>query len=276
MVPPLTRRSLLRVGAAAAAVGLAGCAYVPGDRETDETTLTFDAAGALAVENDNGDVVVERGDADAVEVDVTKTTRFGRARFENVTLAESRDGDRLTLAVERSGDEETLPRVTVDLVVRVPDGTTLAAASTANGDCEAYGVTGDPELSSANGDVLARDVDGYPTLRSSNGDCEVDGGRGLRTATTANGNVEVDVRSFSGDVEVSTTNGDVEIALLPSLDADIDARTSNGRVSVRGLELSNVDQSRDRLTGQLGAGGADVRASSSNGDVDLEALDDGE
>ena len=121
---------------------------------------------------------------------------------------------------------------------------------------------------------LVRDVDGYPSLRSSNGDVELIGGRGLSTATTANGNIDVDISSFSGDVETATTNGDIEIALSPSLDAVIVARTGNGTVTATGLELSNVRQSRTHLTGQLGAGGPDVRASSSNGDVDLDALDE--
>jgi DUF4097 and DUF4098 domain-containing protein YvlB len=137
-----------------------------------------------------------------------------------------------------------------------------------------FDASGDPEISSANGDVFARDVDGYPSLRSSNGNVELVGGRGLSAATTANGDIDVDITSFDGDVEVTTTNGDIEIALNPSLDADIDARTGNGTVTVTGLELSDVRQSRNHLTGQLGAGGPDVRASSSNGDVDLEAIDE--
>lgn len=274
MVPDLSRRAVVQLAGLAAAGSLAGCAFVPGDPETEETTETFDAAGAVAVENDNGDVRVEPADdgADAVEVDVTKTTRFGRDRFDDVSLADERDGDRLTVRVERSGSEDPLPRVAVDLVVRLPDGTTLAAASTSNGDVEADGVAGDAELSSANGDVTARDVDGHPTLSSSNGDVEVFGGRGLRRATTSNGDVEVELRSFGGDVDASTTNGDVEISLLASLDADIEAKTSNGRVSVSGLSLADVEQSRNSLSARLGDGGPDLSASSSNGDVEIDAL----
>jgi hypothetical protein len=274
MVHRVSRRALLQASGLAASVCLAGCTAIPRASETQETSETFDAPETLAVQNGNGDVTVERGDSGDVEVDVTKTTRFGRDRFESVTLAASRDDDTLLLTVEREGSEETLPRVAVDLVVRVPDRTSLVAASTANGDVAVFDVSGDPDVSSANGDVFVRDVDGYPNLRSSNGDVELIGGRGLSTATTANGDIDVDITSFSGDVEVATTNGDIEIALSPSLDADIDARTGNGTVTVTGLELSNVRQSRTHLTGQLGAGGPDVRASSSNGDVDLDALDE--
>ena len=274
MVHRVSRRALLQASGIAASVCLAGCAAVPRASETQETSETFDAPETLDVQNGNGDVTVERGDSGAVEVDVTKTTRFGRDRFESVTLAASREGDSLLLTVEREGSEETLPRVTVDLVVRVPDGTGLVGASTANGDVEVFDVSGDPDISSANGDVRVQDVDGYPSLRSSNGDVELGGGGGLSTATTANGDIDVDITSFSGDVELSTTNGDIEIALRPSLDADIDARTGNGTVTVTGLELSNVRQSRNHLTGQLGAGGPDLRVSSSNGDVDLDALDE--
>jgi hypothetical protein len=274
MVHRVSRRELLQASGIAASVCVAGCSAVPRDNETQETSETFDASETVNIQNDNGDVTVERGDSGAVEVDVTKRTQFGRDRFESVTLAASRDDDTLVLRVEREGNEETLRRVSVDLVVRIPADTTLVAASTANGDVEVFDVSGDADISSANGDVVARDVDGYPNLQSSNGDVELVGGRGLGAATTANGNIDVDIISFNDDVEIATNNGDIEISLNPSLDADIDARTENGTITVTGVEFSNVRRSRNRLTGQLGAGGPDVRASSSNGDVDLDALDE--
>lgn len=267
---PLSRRAVLGAGAAAAA-GLAGCS-VPGEREVRTSTERFDVAGAtaLAVTDTNGDVTVTPGDGDQVVVDVTKRTRFGADRFEQVSLDAARDGDTLRLDVAYAGDLDTA-RVSVDLDVSVPADLALSRLATVNGDASARDVAGDARIETVNGDAVARGLGGFVTVETRNGDATATGVDGLDGARTTNGDVRADVPALRGDATARTVNGDVTLA-VGDVDAAVVADTDNGEVRVSGLSLADASTSRTRVTGTLGAGTYALDARTTNGDVSLRSL----
>jgi hypothetical protein len=295
--PRTTRRRWLAAGAAAVTVGLAGCAFGTGSLESERSTASFSIADgtAVAVENSNGDVLVQRqdtaGGGDAaestgtattgdgsgadpgeVEVVIVKRTRGSRDRFANVEVEGSVQDGTLRIATFYRG-ALTEGQVAVDLTVRVAEGHPLERARSGNGDVEARDLPGDATLSTGNGDVVARNLDGYPKLETANGDCEATGTAGLRGARSGNGDVAVEVRAMRGDVTCSSGNGDAEVGVPPGLDADLRMEVGNGDVTVDNVAVAEEESTNSRLTGRLGDGGPLLKLSAGNGDARLYGLD---
>lgn len=269
-----TRRTVLGAGATLTAVLLGGCSSVLGETRSEESSSTHQVpSGArLAVENDNGSVTVRRGDGDALDLSVTKRTRAGRDHLDRVTVETRTEGDQfLVERVPVDGADDS--RVTVDLTVGVPAGVPVARVTTANGAVSLTETEGETEVRTDNGAITVEDAPDVRSLVTSNGTIEATGTRGIRELRTSNGAIDADVLGLSGDATVETSNGRVRLALAPTLDARIDAATSNGAVTAEGLDLANLETGSTRLTGQLGDGTEQLRVRTSNGAIELTALE---
>lgn len=250
------RRALLAGVASAAVVPLAGCTGSLFQNSVQESrSRQFDrpADAAVSVAVRNGAVGVQRADRTDVAVDaevsVPSEDRFGDV----AVTAEEVDGV-LAVGVTVEGSRDG---VSVDLTVRVPDGTPIATAR------------------SRNGDVSVTGVDSVATAQSENGDVTVRTAGPVRTVATKNGDVDADVPApLAGDVSLRSENGDVDAAVSPAVDAAVAARTENGDVSVSGLELTDRDVSETRVSGTLGDGDHALTAATTNGDVSLRTLDE--
>lgn len=265
-----SRRTVLGAVTALTA-GLAGCAGFTGPAVTERSTQSYSVGSydRVDVRNRNGDVLVESGDGEEVEVELVKRGRSQEA-LDRVSVTDEVADGTLTVRAEYQND---LSSVAVDLTVALPEGVALASARTGNGDATAREVPGDATVSTGNGDATAEDVDGHVTVESANGDAVARGTTGLLGAETANGDVEVEVFALREDVTCSTGNGDCEVGVGSDLDAAVLLRVGNGDVEVEeGVELEESERSRRRVEGRLGDGGPRLEASSGNGDVRLYAL----
>ncbi|MFC6938791.1 DUF4097 domain-containing protein [Salinirubellus sp. GCM10025818] len=267
-----TRRRLLAVGATAAA-GLAGCVGFAGPDVTESSSRTFDAPeGVVSIENRNGDVEVgphDDGDSEGVVVEIRKRGRSQAAIDAVAVEGATEEGD----LVVRTMYDDRLRNASVDLSVRVPEGTAVGSVETRNGDAVVRSVSGDVRATTSNGDARAVDVDGYVTVRSSNGDAEARGTTGLAGARSANGDVRVEVYDLRGATDATSANGDVEAGVAPGLDATVLATAGNGDLDVE-VELDDASVSTRQARGRLGDGGPLLTLTSANGDVRLYGLAD--
>ncbi|MFC6837504.1 DUF4097 family beta strand repeat-containing protein [Halomarina ordinaria] len=272
----MRRRTWLRLGAVATTASLAGCLdrFGGDDEVTDERSEEYDppANAAVAVSNTNGPVTVEAGDGDELVLDVVERTTLDREALAAVTVDVRTDGDRVL--VETTADSERARgRVTVDLTLTVPSAVWVEEVTTANGPVELSGTTGDTVVRTANGGIEVEAVDGYVTLETSNGSVEARDVAGIDGATTANGSVDLDVRALRRDAAVRTSNGSVDLALAADLSAVVTARTSNGAVDVEGVRFEEESGSRTELSGRLGEGEHALSVETTNGRIDLRALE---
>ncbi|MCB9857440.1 MAG: hypothetical protein H6818_17295 [Phycisphaerales bacterium] len=261
---------------------LVGCAstnvWVEAERRIE---LPVDAAKQMDVHSDNGSIFVWGDDATADEK-ITMTVRIragGRDRVEADTCLNAIEIDTSPVA---SGHQtvRTIWRKTkrpdwdarVSYEVHMP--TRLALHATTE-----------------NGAINARNVGGECVLETENGRIEVRGGRGRLKGRTANG--QIDAETWASDVDLSSENGMIFAALRA--DGPIDGRiesangrvqvlfgertatvvnvgTSNGAIRTRSLNLSDLHSSRNRLSGQLGAGGGRLKVRSANGHVTLRSI----
>jgi DUF4097 and DUF4098 domain-containing protein YvlB len=145
--------------------------------------------------------------------------------------------------------------VSVSYKVRVPRSTNLDLKSV-NGGIGVAGVSGEIRLHTVNGGVSMTGVSGDVMARTTNG--------GI-TASLAGSEWE------GRGLDVQTTNGGVTLSVPTDYSADLSASTRNGGISLDGVSHRNGDVQRERnrnhYEGELGRGGAPIRAETSNGGI---------
>jgi DUF4097 and DUF4098 domain-containing protein YvlB len=168
-----------------------------------------------------------------------------------------------------------------------------ATLRTSNGSIHLAGVRGRVDALSSNGGVEVRGVDGNMTVVTSNGSVHAEDVRGGLHASTSNGGIHVHLRGSQGTepIQLSTSNGSVDLDLDTLHSSDVIASTSNGGITVRLPAATNASVSahtsghdsihtdfdvtvhgqltRSRLDGMIGSGGPTIELRTSNGNIRL-------
>jgi len=252
---------------------------------------TFDTPGGLDVEIrvGSGSIEIEAGDAQTTTLAIG-----GRDPQEfRVDLTDGPDG-RHRLVIEQRKHRGAFfgwGRDT-NIVLRVPRGANVEAGTgsadlsvrgrlgsitfqTGSGDLSFEDSDGNVVMKSGSGDVRGRSVDGDVVFNSGSGDVRVDSVVGELVARTASGDVDVrtagrsihatsasgDVRidaASSGDVQVRTVSGDVNIGVAQGTSVWLDLSSVSGDAV---CELDAADEPRN------GNPGLELRLTSVSGDV---------
>lgn len=152
----------------------------------------------------------------------------------------------------------------LDLIIKAPAGSSCAAKTasadlsclgelsalavhTASGDVTAALITGDVTVQSASGDVLlhktggnltvqtasgdvqASQIDGDARLNSASGDIAIGACSGSIAAHTTSGDIEIGALA-AGRVELASTSGDIEVAVVPGLGVYLDLASTSGGI----------------------------------------------
>jgi hypothetical protein len=119
-----------------------------------------------------------------------------------------------------------------------------------------------------NGDVAADGLAGPVEAYTVNGSIEV-ATTGAVSAATVNGSIRVEMGALEDDVEFSTVNGGITLALAGPVDADLHAATMNGSIESDFPVTIRGSLGRHSLSGTLGKGGPRIDLESVNGSVRL-------
>lgn len=160
--------------------------------------------------------------------------------------------------------------VQVNLVIHGPRTLNLTAHST-NGHVQISGVEGKVEAHSTNGEVEVHELAGAIQAKSTNGNVSVQALR-LTDASefvSQNGALSITIQQGQVPITATTVNGSLHLQLPAAYTGQLDARTQNGQVE-SAFPIRATQQSRNRLVGQLGAGGdTPLKLRSQNGNVTL-------
>ena len=121
-----------------------------------------------------------------------------------------------------------------------------------------------------NGGVHCRNLDSVVQATTTNGNVEVSTSE-WASARTTNGGVRVSMGNakWSGELELVTTNGSVDVTLPASAEFQVDASTTNGGIQ---SDFPITVQGRfgpKSLSGKVGGGGRELRVVTTNGGIEL-------
>lgn len=222
--------------------------------EVRETLL---AAGALDVDGAiNGPVKVKKWDRSDILVRArivgTAPSTSRAERLVDETLVQTRSGVvRSTLPDSRRGEG-----VHVSYEIFAPRQTDLAVRAV-NGPIAIHGL---------DGQIRARAVNGPVVLQAVGGDVDVHAINGPVT-------IGLEGEHWRGaGLTVRSENGPITIEVPGAYSAQVSAETQNGRITISDLDVCDAVRRRgryagDRLSGQLGRGGASLSLATANGPV---------
>ena len=236
-----------------------------------EAETPFEWQGQLAegqtveIKGINGSVVAEPAEGD--EVVVRAERRAFRSDPDLVTIeVVEHDGGVTIRAIYPDTDSQCEPGADsrlrarnndtkVEFVVQVPSGLTFAGRT-------------------VNGSVKANDLEGDVVARTTNGSVNI-ATTGNATARTTNGSIRATIGTADWDGEASfeTTNGSVTLEVPEGIDANLNVRTVNGSIK-SDIPMEVTESGRRRLEATLGDGGRDLRITTTNGSVKVNAAGD--
>lgn len=169
--------------------------------------------------------------------------------------------------------------------VNVTDATGDVVAETSGGDVTLIDIGGRIEARTAGGDIEGRNLGSAVRARTAAGDIELDGVQGGVQAETSVGDIEVAItlQAFSGDysTRLTTSHGDIELALPPGIPASIRAEVRTlGPGWDRDDIYSDFPLSREspreggsgtlRSYGDINGGGPPIELRTSGGSIRIE------
>ena len=248
------KRAFHVAGALVLGLVLNGC--IGGDfgmpfRASVDETRPLAANGELSLENTNGAVRVATWDEAKVRIEAVKRAGSERA-LEELKVEIVAEADRVSVRTRYPRPHWLGNAGSVEYRVSVPRGARVRVG-TVNGRVEVEGVGGAARASTVNGSV------------------HVTGVGGQVEASAVNGSVEVDVARVdpAGRSEISTTNGSVRLTLPRDASADVEAHTVNGSVGCD-FDLADARQSRRKIEGRIGSGGARFELGTVNGSAHID------
>ena len=129
------------------------------------------------------------------------------------------------------------------------------------------------EGSTVNGGVEATGLTSEADVTTVNGDVEL-ATSGYGSATTVNGSVRLRIgqNNWTGQLAAKTVNGSVTVEMPTPTDLEVTAGTLNGSVSSDFPIVMQGKMSPQKLRGTIGKGGRQLRMESVNGDINLRKV----
>jgi hypothetical protein len=141
----------------------------------------------------------------------------------------------------------------VEYTVRLPKGVRLVA-KTVNGIISATGLQSDVEAHTVNGKI---------TLATT----------GVASAHTVNGGIEASMgsASWNDQLEFTTVNGSIDLAVPAGLNAEVHASTVNGDLTTDFPLTVSGRWGPKNLNGRIGSGGRNLKLTTVNGGIRLRS-----
>jgi len=251
------RSSVLAAVMLAAAVGSTACGidlFAQEEARNQWTQhYTVEPGATLEILNTNGRITVTAGEGDRIDVVAERivkasTEEKAKAVLEDFEIRESAAPDLVRLDSKYRSTEFGVNR-SVNYTVTVPRWANVRLETT-NGDVHVENLTGELRVDATNGRIQASGLE-----------------NGTHVNTT-NGAITLDFARIGEEgIDCETVNGTITVTLPKDGSADIEARVTNGSISTEEAGLTITEDSRRRVEGRLGSGGARVRLQTVNGAI---------
>ena len=262
-----------------------------GDRDEDGKTSMRDDTFAvgdnprLVVRGFNGRIRVRAGEPGSIRV---------RARLKKprgIKYSAEQEGDLVTVEAKSDQQSEGFPPgfsrqnsgANIEVTVPVTTSVDLAnsngpvelqgtesggAIQTKNGPIRVETFKGNLNATTQNAPIAVKTLSGSAELSTSNGRVSLEDAHGRFDARTTNGSIKFQGSIASGNgSRLSTTNGNIKVALDAEPSLNLTAATVNGRVRCEVPGFVAAVEKRQKIEGTMGAGEAELIAETKNGSI---------
>lgn len=245
-------------------------------REDFKTTIPVDGQVEFDVSTFNGTISVHENPNNAIDVVAHmlargQTQEEADAGLESLKPTTETNASEIKLSVKRSL-ERTNYSDSVSLELLVPQNMKLRL-KTSNGAVECFDRAADVEIKSSNGGIRLERVRGSASVDTSNGKIDVVDSQGTMLLESSNGKINLKSCALLGKNTLRTSNGTIQVELIPNAAIGLTASTSNGDVKC-GITDANVKQSKKSrmegvLFGQDGEANTTLELKTSNGHIGI-------
>ncbi len=226
---------------------------------TEELSFSYELSpgGRISLENINGDVTIQGGSGNSVEITAYKKAD-NQDYLDGIEINIKATDDMVRIETKHPDKKNWFDwgdnNGSVTYTLSVPSSANLDTIESVNGGIEISGVHGIVKAETVNGGIEAEDLSDNASLE------------------TVNGAIRATFASLTGGqkVDCETVNGKVSVVLPSNSDASIEAETVNGGIDGKdfGLETNKGFVGRD-LEGEVGDGSARVNLSTVNGGIKI-------
>ena len=224
------------------------------DSGTLKSSYFLGEGGTIYVQNKNGSVKIENWDEGYVKLDYEKkansfTDADLSTYLENTTveLIDTEDSVTITTTVPKI----TVGGVSVSMTMYVPKHVELDITTSNGSITVSSGVVGNAKLKSSNGGLNVNGLDGNFDLDTSNGSVKVNNVKGSGRIKTSNGSIYFESIEEVGNVDLTTSNGKIEMDLSKPVGESYKIKTSNGNIVVKVPEDMGFDLEASTSTGSI-------------------------
>lgn len=180
--------------------------------------------------------------------------------------AGSISGDILLTALEAG--EVQVSTTSGDISVEEVNG--KAEFSSTSGEITLFTERGDCGISTVSGDIRVDSLNGTFRLSTTSGDIQISGITGSGKASTSSGEIWLQFAELTGDLDLSTTSGNVKLTWPEDTAVSFDAGTTSGEINTFFDESLSFNKKGSRATGSYGTGTSHtVDIDTTSGDVDI-------
>ncbi|EFO81510.1 hypothetical protein OSCT_0654 [Oscillochloris trichoides DG-6] len=255
-------------------------------------------------------VTLSHADGDQVTLTALRhgfgwNSNAARSALQRIDLQVEQQGTTLHVDVQHLGGIPILFGRTpyADVQLAIPTGTSLdvetvsgevrgeglratGSLGTVSGPLVLVDTAGDLGINTTSGDVQIRDAGAGLRIKTVSGDVRITGASGALWVESISGNLDLDAEqaavlvldTTSGDIrasgvlsgEINSISGDVTLTLPAASDLNLYVTTTSGEIEYD-LPLRDVQQDRRSLRGVLGNGQAQLKVTTTSGDVELGA-----
>lgn len=144
------------------------------------------------------------------------------------------------------------------------------AFSSTSGEITLFTETGDCDISTVSGDIQVESLNGNFRLSTNSGDIRIGGVIGSGKASTTSGEIGLQFAELTGDLTISSTSGNVDLAWPVDTAVRFEAGTTSGEINTFFDGSLSFNKKGNQASGSYGAGTSHmVEISTTSGDVDV-------
>jgi len=252
-------------------VGLTGC-FGTGDitSETETRYYTPLANQVIDIINSNGIITIKSTNNSDIIVQAEKITKGGPDDLKNINFTISEQNNHIKIKTVTTGF--SIYQRVIAYTISIPHNVIVGEVSTQNGYINISDVKGDVVASSTNGQIIIKNVEGYVTTKTSNGRIEIKGTSGIKNIQTSNSQIEVEINGLEDTTIIKTSNSQITVFLLPTLNIILDAQTSNSQIQIQDINLIVSTMEQNHVIGKLGTGEKNLSLRTSNSGIVIGSL----